>query len=120
MTQLLPLFVMVGAVAFGVVAMMELVKGRGIARKHWFGFLLLIPFPCMLAVHEWMGMSDALMAAAEPGERPAQNYNLVMVGVFYAGVAGYVFQTWKLASESRGWLAVKHLVLAAYWAPFLL
>jgi hypothetical protein len=37
-----------------------------------------MPFLLMLAVHQLLGLSDALLAADNPGERPAHGYNLLL------------------------------------------
>lgn len=47
-------------------------------RSPWAAPVFLMPFLLMLAVHQQLGLSDALLAAANPGERPAHGYNLLL------------------------------------------
>ena len=117
--QFLPGLAIVAASTLLIYAAIALARRRAFAREHWFGVVFLIPFPCMLAVHEWLNLSDALMVEAEPGKRPAHLYNLAMAGILIGGVAGYLFHTGMLAAKSRGWLAVKLAALAAYWMLFV-
>ena len=44
----------------------------------WAAPVFLMPFLLMLAVHQLLGLSDALLAADNPGERPAHGYNLLL------------------------------------------
>ena len=44
----------------------------------WAAPLFLMPFLLMLIVHQLLGLSDALLAADNPGERPAHGYNLLL------------------------------------------
>jgi hypothetical protein len=37
-----------------------------------------MPFPLMLTVHQLLGLSDALLVADIPGERPAHGYSLLL------------------------------------------
>jgi len=77
---------------------------KDIAQSHWVGFLFLVPFLVMLAVHRFLGLSDALMIQTPPGEREAHTFNLVMVAVFYLGIAAFVAHAGHLAGRSRLWL----------------
>jgi hypothetical protein len=47
--------------------------------QHWIGFAFLLPFVVMLAVHEVLDMSDALLAGNDPRDDDARLYNLLMV-----------------------------------------
>jgi uncharacterized membrane protein YedE/YeeE len=47
-------------------------------RSPWAAPVFLVPFLLMLAVHRLLGLSDALLAADDPGERPAHGYNLLL------------------------------------------
>ena len=47
-------------------------------RSPWAAPVFLVPFVLMLAIHERLGLSDALLAADNPGERPAHGYNLLL------------------------------------------
>jgi hypothetical protein len=47
-------------------------------RSPWAAPIFLVPFLLMLAIHRLLGLSDALLAAENPGERPAQGYNLLL------------------------------------------
>ena len=44
----------------------------------WAAPLFLAPFLLMLGVHQLLGLSDALLVAEGPGERPAQGFNLLL------------------------------------------
>ena len=47
-------------------------------KSPWAAPVFLMPFLIMLAVHQLLGLSDALLAADNPGERPAHGYNLLL------------------------------------------
>ena len=47
-------------------------------RSPWAAPIFLVPFLIMLAIHRRLGLSDALLAADNPGERPAHGYNLLL------------------------------------------
>ena len=47
-------------------------------KSRWAAPVFLLPFVLMLAVHHHLGLSDALLAADNPGERPAHGYNLLL------------------------------------------
>jgi hypothetical protein len=40
--------------------------------------VFLVPFVLMLILHQELGLSDALLVADRPGERPAHEYNLLL------------------------------------------
>src|SRR5688572_3934137 len=88
-------------------------------QSHWIAFVFLLPFLAMLWLHHTLDLSHALMVATPPGEREARIFNLVMVIVFYAGIAAFVAHTSSLAGRSRTWLAVKLAVLVGYWVSVL-
>ena len=95
---------------------------------HWFKshgmtFAWLVPFLVMLAVHRALNLSDAMGGATVvpvPGERDALLYNYIMVMVFYAGVAAYVWHTFAAAPRKPGWVAFKLVFLVVGWAGLLL
>jgi hypothetical protein len=86
---------------------------------HWIAFVFLLPFLVMLWLHHALNLSDALMVATPPGEREAHTFNLVMVVVFYAGIAAFMAHTLTFAGRSRRWLAAKLAVLVGYWGSVL-
>jgi hypothetical protein len=47
-------------------------------RSPWAAPVFLLPFLLMLAVHWLLGLSDSLLVAENPGERPAHGYNLLL------------------------------------------
>jgi hypothetical protein len=47
-------------------------------KSPWAAPVFLMPFVIMLAVHQLLGLSDALLVADIPGERPAHGYNLLL------------------------------------------
>jgi hypothetical protein len=53
-------------------------KVASFLRSPWAAPVFLLPFLVKLAVHQLLGLSDALLAADNPGERPAHGYNLLM------------------------------------------
>lgn len=88
-------------------------------RSHWLTFVCLTPFLAMLAVHRALNLSDALMVATPPDERPGHLYNLFMVPVFFASVLAYLVHALALARSSRGWLVFKLVFLAALYVGLL-
>jgi hypothetical protein len=87
---------------------------KAILQSHWAAFLFFVPFLVMLTIHHCLGLSDALMVRAPPGEREAYDYNLLMVAVFYFGIYAFVGHTIALAPKGRAWVAVKVLALGIY------
>ena len=85
------------------------------ARSHWLTFACLIPFLAMLLIHRALNLSDALMVATPPGERPAHLYNLLMLPVLYISVLAYLVHALVLARPSRTWLALKLVFLSALY-----
>jgi hypothetical protein len=47
-------------------------------QSRWAAPVFLVPFVLMLAAHQAFGLSDALLATDNPGERPAHGYNLLL------------------------------------------
>ena len=90
-------------------------RSKAIIQSHWVSFLCLLPFLVMLAVHRLLGLSDALMVQTPPGERDAHTYNLIMVGVFYVGVAAFVVHAFAFARGGGMWFVAKLLALVVYW-----
>ncbi len=78
-----------------------------------------VPFTLMLAVHHFLGLSDALMAAPPPGQPDSFLYNITMVGAFYFGVAGYVFHVLALSKSTPGWIFFKLVLLVVIWAVLI-
>jgi len=93
---------------------------RTVIHSHWIGFLFLLPFLIMLAVHDALGLSDAFFLVADQGDRDSQMFNLAMVAMFYLGVAAFVGHALSLASRSRLWLCEKILLLLAGWCGIVL
>ena len=60
---------------------------RTIIQSHWIGFLFLLPFLIMLAVHDTLGLSDAFLFVRDQRDHDSQMFNFVMVAVFYASSA---------------------------------
>ena len=89
---------------------------KAIIQSHWVGFLCLVPFLVMLAVHRLLGLSDALMVQTPPGEREAHTYNLVMVAIFYLGVAAFVVHALAFAPRRSLWLIAKLVALVVYFS----
>ena len=89
-------------------------------QSHWIGFLFLLPFVIMLAVHDALGLSDAFLLVKDQRDRDSQPFNVAMVAVFYLGVAAFVAHAVFLAGRSRLWLCGKVLLLAAYWSGIFL
>jgi len=92
---------------------------KTLIQSYWVGFLCLVPSLVLLAVHRLLGLSDALMTQTPPGEREAHTYNLIMVGVFYAGVAAFTVHAFAFARGNQSQLAAKLVALAAYWILFV-
>jgi hypothetical protein len=93
---------------------------RTTIQSHWNGFLFLLPFLIMLAVHDKLGLSDAFLLVRDQRDSDSQMFNLAMVAVFYLGVGAFAAHTLFLASRSRLWLYGKLLLLAVYWSGILL
>lgn len=95
-------------------------RSNVIIQPHWVGFLCLVPFLVMLAVHRLLGLSDALMVQTPPGERDAHSYNLVMAGVFFVGVTAFIVHAFAIARGHSAWLVVKLLALVIYWSMIVI
>jgi hypothetical protein len=93
---------------------------RTVMQSHWIGFLFLLPFLVMIWVRDALGLSDAFLLARDQRDRDSQLFNLVMVAVFYVGIASFVAHALYLRSRGRQSLSAKLLFLAVYWTAILL
>jgi len=93
---------------------------KAIIQSHCVGFLCLVPFLVMLAVHRLLALSDAPMVQTPPGEREAHTYNLIMTGVFFLGVAAFVVHAFAFAHGHRVWLVAKLVALVVYWSMIVM
>lgn len=89
-------------------------------RWHVVAFVFLLPFASMLAIHRYLGLSDAMMVAPAPGQPHSILYNMFMIGVFWFGVGGYILHVLIIADRAPNWVFVKLALLAAMWAALIL
>jgi hypothetical protein len=92
---------------------------KTIFRSHMFAFAAFVPFAAMLVAHRILGLSDAMMVAPTPGQPHSLLYNMIMVLVFYGGVAGYILHVTTVADRSALWISGKLLLLVVLWAGFI-
>lgn len=104
---------------------------RRIFHSHWLSFLFLLPFVVLFALHNALGLSNALMVRADdyPGRAKAfgldvQLYNLIMGFAFICGAFAYWMHTAYLSGSSRDKnrifvFVTKTLFLVVYYAWFL-
>jgi hypothetical protein len=78
----------------------------------WAAVLFMLPFAFMLGTHSFLGLSDALLAAPEPGERDAQSFNLVMVAAFYLGLFAAVHHLAAPSHRGLPWILSELVLLA--------
>lgn len=88
-------------------------------RAHVVAIVFFVPFSLMLVLHRFLGLSDALMAAPAPGQPDSFLYNIMMVGAFYFGVAGYIFHVLALSRKEPRWVFVKLALLVVIWAMLI-
>ena len=69
----------------------------------------------MLALHRYLGLSDAMMVAPAPGERHSLLYNVAMVFTFLTCACLYLMHTVWLAPQNWSVAAIKVIVLAIAW-----
>ena len=94
----------------------------GFWNAHWIGFVFLVPFLGMLAVHELLGMSDALLWLQDQRDADAQLFNLLMIAVFYLGSLAFVvyaFALPMLKGQGWRWVLPKLIFWAAYWCAIV-
>ena len=101
MGQFLPSLLIFACSGLAVLAILWGTRRYRWMQCHWIAFVFLLPFLAMLWLHHALDLSDALMVATPPGEREAHTFNLVMVVVFYAGIAVFMAHTSSLAGRSR-------------------
>ena len=64
----------------------------------------------MLAVHRLLGLSDALLAADNPGERPAHGYNLLLgINMNLCAIATLLHLLGR-PQRVRAWIIAKLLI----------
>jgi hypothetical protein len=119
MGQFLPSLLILGCSGFVFLGLLWGTRRYRWMQSHWIAFAFLLPFLVMLWVHDALHLSDALMVATLPGEHQAHTFNLVMIVVFYAGIAAFITHTLSLADRSWRWLAAKSAVLVGYWGSIL-
>ena len=76
---------------------------------------VLVPFPVLMFLHRYLGLSDALMVQTPPGEREAHVYNWIMVLVAYGGAAAFLLHSLAFGDRSLRRLMIIFAVLALYW-----
>lgn len=101
-------------------------------KSHWLSFLFLLPFIVLFALHNALGLSNALMVLADdyPGRdkvfgMDVQLYNLIMVIVFLLGMSAFFLHTLYVANQdknkNRTMIAIaKTVSLGFYWGAVLL
>jgi hypothetical protein len=97
-------------------------KDAGSRITHGIGFLFLLPFVVMLVIHEYRGMSDALLMGDDPRDEFARGFNLLMGVVLYLGSFAFLIYTLALPIVTgRGWRWVvpKIIFLAFYWGAVI-
>ncbi|MGB7324589.1 MAG: hypothetical protein WBD31_06940 [Rubripirellula sp.] len=70
-------------------------------------------------MHRILGLSDAMMVAPAPGEPHSMLFNMLMVLVFYAGVAGYILHIALVADRSPIWIVGKFALLVVMWVGMI-
>ncbi len=77
-------------------------------KSHWLSFLFLLPFIVLFALHNALGLSNALMVLADdyPGRdkvfgMDVQLYNLIMVIVFLLGMSAFFLHTLYVANQVK-------------------
>ena len=73
----------------------------------------------MLAIHRYIGLSDAMMVAPAPGQPHSLLYNMFLILAFYFGLGGYVLHVVLVAERSPAWIVGKFALLAALWAAMI-
>jgi hypothetical protein len=97
-------------------------KDAGSRIVHGIGFLFLLPFVVMLVIHEYRGMSDALLMGDDPRDEYARGYNLLMVVALYLGSFAFLIYTVALpivTGRCWRWIAPKIIFLAFYWGAVM-
>lgn len=89
-------------------------------RWHVTALAFLLPFALMLAIHRYLGLSDAMMVAPAPGQPHSILYNILMIGTFWFGVGGYLTHVFHIAERTPIWLFIKLALLAVFWAALIL
>ncbi len=91
------------------------------SRGTWFRFLsvlqspwaspaFLVPFLLMLAVHQVLGLSDALLVGDKPGERPAHECNLLLGVNMNLCVAATILHFLVRSQRTFPWFIAKLLI----------
>ncbi len=107
-------------------------SAKAIFQSHWASFLFLLPFVVLFALHNALGLSNAVMVLADdyPGRdkvfgMDVQLYNLIMCLAFIGGLfafwmhAAYLFGGSK--DKNRIWVfAAKTVFAGLFWAAILL
>jgi hypothetical protein len=70
----------------------------------------------MWAAHPVLNLSNNLLAAPEAGTRDGQNFNAVMVVVFYLGLFGIIHHAVSPSNRSSRWVSGKLLILGIVMA----
>jgi len=95
------------------------IKTREFWDDHWIGFLFLLPFVIMFALHEPLGMTDAFLM----GDIVSANYNLMTFAALFFGSSAFVIYAFALPIvKGRGWRWVppKLIFLVFFWGAVIL
>jgi hypothetical protein len=79
-------------------------------QSRWTAPVFLVPFVLMLVLHQKLGLSDALLAADKPGERPAHAYNLLLGVNMYFSAAAAVLHFLARSHRALPWSIAKLLI----------
>jgi hypothetical protein len=82
-------------------------------RSRWAAPVFLVPFLFMLAIHRRLGLSDALLAADNPGEHPAHGYNLLLaINMNFCAIAAILHLVTR-SQRVPPWIVAKLLIPTA-------
>jgi hypothetical protein len=86
-------------------------------QQDWVGFLFLLPFLVLLAIHDALGLSDSIVGGNQ-NDRDSFAFNWCLIIVFLSGVSTFVAHAVfvVLRRPDWRWFVAKLLVLIAYWA----
>ena len=87
---------------------------RRLLENRWFAVMALAPFPIMVWLHHYLGLSDALNIPTPPGEREAHLFNWIMVATALCGGGIFLLRACLLLRQGERWFLVRILGLLCF------
>jgi hypothetical protein len=92
---------------------------KSVFESHWISFLILVPSLVLIGLHEFLGLSDAMLLLRNQHDRDSQLFNFVMTPVILWSLLGCVGHAVYTAHRGVRWLRLKIVVVVVYYLSII-